>query len=112
MSFHLLFTGEAVGLGALQSAEYHLVLSQRLFLDLVNGSSPVGVPNHELLPVMDNDTFIKVNELVQRQVFQHLHFYHPLAVSEDLSLTLIPASKASSTVHAENHAMVNSAGTV
>ena len=59
MSFHLLFTGKAVGLGTLQSTQDHFVLSQRSLLNIENGGPYVNVPLNELLPIMNYDTFIE-----------------------------------------------------
>ena len=101
------FSGKTVFPGAFQRTQNHLILSQSPLLDLVKGCPPVPVPFHELLPVMDYHTLIEIYQLVQRQVLQGLHDY-PALSSEDLSLILIPKSKASSTVQAENHATVSS----
>ena len=101
------FSSKTVFPGAFQRTQNHLVLSQSPLLDLVKRCPPVPVPFHKLLPVVDYHALIEIYQLVQRQVLQGLHDY-PALSSEDLSLILIPKSKASSTVQAENHATVSS----
>ena len=101
------FSSKTVFPGAFQRTQNHLVLSQSPLLDLIKRCPPVPVPFHKLLPVVDYHALIEIYQLVQRQVLQGLHDY-PALSSEDLSLILIPKSKASSTVQAENHATVSS----
>jgi hypothetical protein len=73
----LFFARISVGLGALQSTQDHLILSQCPLLYLIERNTAMVFPLNELLAVMNNDTFIQVNELVQRHFSQHLHTITP-----------------------------------
>lgn len=104
-----LFTGKSVGLGTSKCPKYHGVLSQSSLLQLIERGSPVVIPFNELLLIVGHDTRHTDLSACPMSGLSALAFSHPTASSsEDLSLILIPNSRANSTVHAENHATVNS----
>lgn len=73
----LFFAGIPVRSGAFQRTQDHLVLSQCSFFQLIEWSTAMIVPFNELLFVVNDLTLVEIDNLVERDFFQHLHFLTP-----------------------------------
>ena len=73
----LLFSGESVSLGTLQSTEYHFVLGQCSSVNISRNYLASLLP-FDIHPVTNNDTLIEIYQFVQAQFFQNLHKITPL----------------------------------